>query len=89
MVFTFTGMITSWINDDWQMIECMVNFYHIQDKDHEGEWVAKAFVNTAAERGGLDKMSIIYLVIVNQTDSWHLYFLALCMDNASVCDVLA
>jgi hypothetical protein len=34
-------------------------------------------------------MSMIYLVIVNQTDSRHLYFLALCMDNASVCDVLA
>ena len=89
MVFTFAGTIANWIDDDWQMIERMVNFYHIQDKDHEGEWAAKAFVNTAAERGGLDKMSIIYLVVMNQTDSRCLYFLALCMDNASVCDVLA
>ena len=65
MVFTFTGTIANWIDDDWQMVERMVNFYHIQDKDHEGEWAAKAFVNTAAERGGLNKMSIIYLIIMN------------------------
>ena len=65
MVFTFAGTTANWINDDWQMIEWMVNFYHIQDKDHEGEWAAKVFVNTAVERGGLDKMSIIYLVIMN------------------------
>ena len=65
MVFMFAGNMANWIDDDWQMIEHMVNLYHIQDKDHEGEWVAKVFVNTAAERGGLDKMSIIYLVIVN------------------------
>jgi hypothetical protein len=56
------------------MVERMVNFYHIQDKDHEGEWAAKVFVNMAAERGGLDKMSIIYLVIVNQSDSQCLYY---------------
>ena len=58
MVFTFTGTIASFIDKDWQLIEQMVNFYHIQDKDHEGEWAAKAFVKTAAERGGLDKISI-------------------------------
>ena len=58
MVFTFAGTITSFIDEDWQLIERMVNFYHIQDKDHEGEWAAKAFIKTAAERGGLDKISI-------------------------------
>jgi hypothetical protein len=58
MVFTFAGTIASFIDEDWQLIERMVNFYHIQDKDHKGEWAAKAFVKTAAERGGLDKISI-------------------------------
>ena len=58
MVFTFAGTIASFIDEDWQLIERMVNFYQIQDKDHEGEWAAKAFVKTAAERGGLDKISI-------------------------------
>ena len=46
----------------------MVNFYHIQDKDHEGEWAAKAFVNMAAEWGGLNKMRVMFLVIANQSD---------------------
>ena len=46
-------------------------------------------MNTAVERGGLDKMSMIYHVIVNQTDGQCFYLLALCMDNASVCDLLA
>ena len=68
MIFTFAGTIANWIDDDWQIIERMVNFYHIQDKDHEGEWAAKAFVNTAAERGGLNKMRVMFLVIANQSD---------------------
>ena len=58
MVFTFAGTIASFIDEDWQLVEQMVNFYHIQDKDHEGEWAAKAFIKTAAERGDLDKISI-------------------------------
>jgi hypothetical protein len=63
MVFTFAGTIASFIDEDWQLIEQMVTFYHIQDKDHEGEWAAKAFIKTAAKRGGLDKISIhAYLV---------------------------
>ena len=65
MIFTFAGTIANWINNDWQIVERMVNFYHIQDKDHEGEWAAKAFVNTVAERGGLNKMHVIFLVVVN------------------------
>ena len=68
MIFTFAGTIANWIDDDWRIVERMVNFYHIQDKDHEGEWAAKAFVNTAAERGGLNKMHPIFLVIANQSD---------------------
>ena len=60
MVFTFAGTIPNFINDDWNLVERMINFYHIQDKEHEGQWVAKAFVNMAAEWGGLDKMSTTY-----------------------------
>jgi len=53
MVFTFAGTIASFIDEDWQLIERMVIFYHIQDKDTKGVG-SKAFVKTAAERGGLD-----------------------------------
>lgn len=90
MVFTFAGTIASFIDDDWNLVERMINFYHIQDKEHEGQWAAKAFVNTAAERGGLDKMSITCLGSrISDPNRYHLHFLALCMDNASVCDVIA
>jgi hypothetical protein len=58
MVFTFAGTIATFIDDDWKLIERLVDFYHIQDKEHEGQYAAKAFVKSAAARGGLDKMSI-------------------------------
>lgn len=90
MVFTFAGTIANFIDDDWNLVERMINFYHIQDKEHEGQWAAKAFVNMAAERGGLDKMSTTYrFSSVFDPYKYRLHFLALCMDNASVCDVIA
>ena len=64
MVFTFAGTIASWINDDWVLIERLVDFYHIQDKEHEGAHAAKAFITSAAARGGLDKMSIIFINVL-------------------------
>jgi hypothetical protein len=58
MVFTFAGTIASFIDDDWKLVERLVDFYHIQDKEHEGQYAAKGFVKSAAARGGLDKISI-------------------------------
>ena len=57
MVFTFAGTIANFINDDWEIVERLIDFYHIEDKEHEGEHAAAAFVKSAAGRGGLDKMS--------------------------------
>jgi hypothetical protein len=57
MVFTFAGTIASFINDDWELCECLVDFHHIEDKEHEGIHAAKAFVQIAATRGGLNKIS--------------------------------
>lgn len=59
MVFTFAGTIASFINDNWEIVERLVDFYLIEDKEHEGEHAARAFVNSASQRGGLDKMSPI------------------------------
>ncbi|KAG2365695.1 hypothetical protein BDR07DRAFT_1185587, partial [Suillus spraguei] len=36
MVFTFAGTIASFINDDWELCEHLVDFHHIKDKEHEG-----------------------------------------------------
>ena len=57
MIFTFAGTIAQFINDNWQLVERLINFYHIQDKEHEGQWAAKAFVKSGAERGSADKIS--------------------------------
>ena len=67
MVFTFAGTIANFIDDDWKLIERLVDFYHIQDKEHEGQYAAKAFVKSAATKGGLNKMrhSISHLVTQN------------------------
>ena len=60
MIFTFAGTITNFINDDWEIVERLVDFYHIADKEHEGQYAAKAFIKSASARGGLDKISLIY-----------------------------
>ncbi|KAF7794639.1 hypothetical protein EIP86_005776 [Pleurotus ostreatoroseus] len=57
MVFTFAGTIASFVNEDWELVERLVSFQHLDDNDHKGEYAAKVFVNGAAKRGGLDKMS--------------------------------
>ena len=59
MVFTFAGTLANFIDDDWSLIERPVDFYHIEDREHEGVHAAQAFVKSAAARGGLNKISDI------------------------------
>ncbi|CDO78267.1 hypothetical protein BN946_scf184558.g1, partial [Trametes cinnabarina] len=49
MVFTFAGTLAHFIDDDWTLIERLVDFYHIQE--HQGREGARAFVKSAAEEG--------------------------------------
>jgi hypothetical protein len=56
-VFTFAGTIASFINDDWELCERLIDFHHIEDKEHESIHAAKAFTQIAATRGGLNKIS--------------------------------
>ena len=57
MVFTFACTIASFIDDDWALIERVVDFKPLQDKEHEGVHGGLAFVNGVRERGGLAQMS--------------------------------
>jgi hypothetical protein len=57
MVFSFAGTIAHWIDDDWQLVERLVDFHHMGDKEHAGAHAAKAFVKSASKRGGLSKIS--------------------------------
>ncbi|KAJ7451915.1 hypothetical protein FB451DRAFT_949167, partial [Mycena latifolia] len=36
MTFTFAGTIGSWISSDWELIERVLDFHPIEDKEHEG-----------------------------------------------------
>ncbi|TBU37033.1 hypothetical protein BD309DRAFT_974788 [Dichomitus squalens] len=56
MVFTFAGTLAHFIDDDWNLIERLVDFYHIQDDEHKGEQAAQVFVKSGAKRGGLNKI---------------------------------
>ncbi|KAL1939855.1 hypothetical protein VTO73DRAFT_9555 [Trametes versicolor] len=42
MVFTFAGTLAHFIDDDWKLVERLVDFYHIQDDEHKGQQAAKA-----------------------------------------------
>jgi hypothetical protein len=58
MVFTFACTIRSFIDDDWKLIERVVDFAPLDSQDHVGKHAARVFFNGAAERGGLNKISI-------------------------------
>ena len=42
MVFTFAGTIANFIDDDWNLIERLVDFHHLEDDEHKGQYAAKA-----------------------------------------------
>lgn len=61
MVYTFACTVASFIDDEWDLIEHVIDFKPLEDKEHEGYLGGMAFINGARQRGGLDKMSAIYL----------------------------
>lgn len=88
MIFTFSGSIAHFIDDNWNLVEQLVDFHAVGNKEHAGAYAAKAFVKSAADCGGLKKIcQLIYYVMF---DSFTIsnYFLAIVMDNASNCDTL-
>ena len=58
MIFTFAGIIATYIDKDWELFERVIDFHCIQDKEHEGEYAAKGFAKALSDMGILDKMSI-------------------------------
>lgn len=57
MVFSFACTVAFFVDDDWNLIERVVDFRPLDSKDHEGINAAKAFMQGARERGGLNKIS--------------------------------
>lgn len=60
MVYTFACTIGSFINDDWKLVQHVVDFAVLDDKEHEGIYAGQAFVNGIRKRGGLDKICLSY-----------------------------
>lgn len=58
MIFTFAGTIAHFINDDWELIERLIDFHQLSDKEHAGEAAARAFVASARKRGGLKQIRL-------------------------------
>ena len=57
MIYTFACTIASFIDDDWNLVERIIDFKPLEDKEHEGLYAAMAFIQGARSIGGLDKMS--------------------------------
>jgi hypothetical protein len=59
MVYTFACTVGCFINDDWEIIERVIDFKPLEDKEHEGLYGGKAFADSARKIGGLDKISSV------------------------------
>jgi hypothetical protein len=57
MVYTFACSVGCFINDDWEIIERVIDFKPLEDKEHEGLYAGKAFAGGARKIGGLNKIS--------------------------------
>jgi hypothetical protein len=67
-MYTFACTVASFIDDEWDLIERVVDFKPLEDKEHEGYLGGMAFINGARQRGGLDKMSVhLFLTAVSLT----------------------
>jgi len=65
MVFSFAGTLASFIDDDWKLVERLIDFKLLDDDDHQGKNAAKAFMKSALSRGGLDKISMLIQLLVS------------------------
>ncbi|TFY60202.1 hypothetical protein EVJ58_g5298, partial [Rhodofomes roseus] len=50
MIYTFAGTIANFIDDDWQLVERLIDFRHLLDDEHEGVNAAKAFMESGSKR---------------------------------------
>ena len=56
MTFTFAGTIASWITSEWELVERVIDFHVIEDKEHEGEYAALGLAKQLANFQVLEKI---------------------------------
>lgn len=60
MIYTYSAITGSFINDDWELEEILIDFNVLEDDEHRGQEAGKAFVASTSKRSALDKISIFY-----------------------------
>ncbi|TEB11741.1 hypothetical protein FA13DRAFT_1805890 [Coprinellus micaceus] len=49
--------MASFIDDDWNLLEQVIVFNALEDKDHEGVYAARAFIQAVAPREAATKLT--------------------------------
>lgn len=88
MTFTFAGTIGSWITSDWELVERILDFHPIEDKEHEGEYAAIGLAKRLADLEVLEKIGLPFIYATMSGLSSLIYLIAATLDNAAPNDVL-
>jgi hypothetical protein len=63
MVYTFACSVGCFINDDWQIIERVIDFKPLENKEHEGLFGGNVFIDSASKIGSPDKISLTHVTL--------------------------
>lgn len=55
MTHSYSGIVAFFIDDNWKLVQRMVDFKVLDENDHQGAYAAISFVHSASSRGGLNK----------------------------------
>lgn len=58
MMYSFAGTLASFVDDEWDLVELVVDFAALDTEDHSGKHSALKFAESAAKRGALIKISV-------------------------------
>jgi hypothetical protein len=58
MTFSFSRTIANFIDNEWNLVERLIDFSYVDIDDHQAAGAAASFVKSAAKRGGLEKISL-------------------------------
>ena len=63
MVFTFLGTIANWIDEDWELLERVVDFRRLGEDQHTGAGGARAFLDGLKKIGIATKISSPFIYV--------------------------
>jgi hypothetical protein len=86
-MYTFACSVGCFINDDWEIVEHVIDFKPLEDKEHEGLYSGKAFADGACKIGSLKKISLTFDCGYD-SDLSSMHCISISTNNASVNDIL-